>query len=707
MSDEKQQFRIAELEVAKSLSDDTIVGIFRFDNPSRPKVGPTLLVIADIRSTLYAYERLLDALNAAAERTRHLVSQVDQDPLARFEKLVQQLNETAAGFVDEEATPLQWQRINIYIIELSEGHMCFTGTGRLMNTFLQKQTDGSFKAFDIFGSLEQPSQTDPTKPFASIICGDIRPGDMLIAGSSNLDRLRGELRIAERLTAMPPVTAAMELKHDLERRGIPDDFVAAIIACYENKLHEPQLKLELKKEDAQEKNISTDSIHKLQETEDEAEHNLAPVLTPLDGLKGGKELAHKLLELMQDGSKKAISFVKRLVKKREPADPVAMASLRSMNAGYRNALTKKHKLIIAAIGLVLTGSIIGYYWWQHSKRVAAEIAAWNSTYETAVDNRNRAESDLVYGNELRARNEIDQADKIISSLASDQNDADRKAKLDKVTQDLQGLKEKLKKIVKAENVSELYALPGGTPSGSLSGLILVNDSAYVADKAGGNILKISLSDKSIKPIGIPTGGEPVISANEGKDAVYFATSDGKLYSLSKTTDLLKPLNWSTTKTPVQDTYLYANRIYSLDANGNQIWRYNAVGGGFNGEVSYIKASDVSLNGAVSLAIDSNVYVLKNDGQLMQFLSGGQVSFSLPTIDPPLRAASSLWTETDSSLLVITDSAEKRILVFDKSGALKAQITSPEFHELRDLSVDESGKRILVIDGNRLLVVPLP
>ncbi len=707
MSDEKQQFRIAELEVAKSLSDDTIVGIFRFDNPSRPKVGPTLLVIADIKSTLYAYERLLDALNSAAERTRHLVSQVDQDPLARFEKLVQQLNETAAGFVDEEAAPLQWQRINIYVIELSEGHMCFTGTGRLMNTFLQKQTDGSFKAFDIFGSLEQPAHTDPQKPFSSIVCGDVHPGDMLIAGSSNLDRLRGELRIAERLTAMPPVTAAMELKHDLERRGIPDDFVAAIIACYETKPQEPQLTLELKKDELPETDASTDSIHKLQEAEEEAEQNLAPVLTPLDGLKGGKELAAKLFALIQTGAKKTIGAIGRLAKKREPADPVAMASLRSMNAGYRSALTRKHKLIIAAVGIVLTGSIIGYYWWQHSKRVAAEIAAWNSTYDTAVDNRNRAESDLVYGNELRARNEIDQADKIVASLASDQNDADRKARLDKVNQDLLTLKEKLKKVVKADNVSVLYSLPEGTPSGSLSGLLLMKDTAYVADKSSNNILKISLADKSIKPINIPASGEPVVSANEGKDSIYFATKDGKMYSLSKTTDLLKTLNWSTTKTPVQDTYLYANRIYSLDANGNQIWRYNAVGGGFSGEVSYIKASDVSLNGAVSLAIDSNVYVLKNDGQLMQFLSGGQVSFSLPTIDPPLKAASSLWTETDSSLLVITDLTEKRILVFDKSGTLKAQITSPEFHELRDVSVDESGKRILVIDGNRLLVVPLP
>ncbi len=91
---------------------------------------------------------------------------------------------------------------------------------------LQKQEDGAFRSFDLFGSLEQSTPTDAHKPFGSIICGDFRIGDVLIAGSTNLDRLRSELRIKERLTTLPIVTAALELRQDIERRGIPDDFVA-------------------------------------------------------------------------------------------------------------------------------------------------------------------------------------------------------------------------------------------------------------------------------------------------------------------------------------------------------------------------------------------------------------------------------------------------------------------------------------------------
>lgn len=705
MSEETQHFRIAEIEVAKSVSDETIVGVFRFENPGRPRQGPTLLVIADIHSTLYTYERLLDVINATVEQTRFLVSQVEQDPLGRFEKLVQKLNEAVADFVREEAAPLQWTRINIYVMELSEGHICFTGTGRLMNVFLQKQSDGTFRSFDLLGSLEQPAQVDAQKPFASIICGDIGIGDVLIAGTSNFERLRNDLKITDRLSTLPPVTAAMEIRQDLERRGIPDDFVAAIVASYEVKPSTPQLPLKLGGQE-EVTDVPTASVQKLRETEQQAVQHLSPVVSPLNRLS---DLGSTFKTFAGKTGAAALGLLKKIPrgKNQGPAnDPVALASLRGLNAGYRTMLTKKHKNFIR-IGIVLVVCvIIGLVWWNYSRKVAAENTAWNTTYDGAVDIKNRAESDLVYGNELRARDEINQVDKTIQSLQSPKTD--RQNKLQKLSSDLAALRERLKKVVKTESVSELYSSSAAAPNGNLSAALISNDYAYVADQAAREILKVSITSKEITHIKLPSGGAPIVSATEGKDTILFATSDGKLLGLNKATDLLKPLPWSHSKTSsTVDAVLYTSKLYRLDSTGNQIWRATASGGGYGAETAYIKAADVSISDAVSMAIDSNVYVLKSDGSLLEFLSGGQVSFSLPTIDPPLRAASSLWTSTDSTLLVITDPAEKRILVFEKNGSLKAQITSSQFRELRGVYVDETGKRIAVIDGNRLVLVPLP
>ncbi len=80
---------------------------------------------------------------------------------------------------------------------------------------------------------------------------------------------------------------------------------------------------------------------------------------------------------------------------------------------------------------------------------------------------------------------------------------------------------------------------------------------------------------------------------------------------------------------------------------------------------------------------------------------------LGTVDPALRSISALWTDTDDARLMVTDPAEKRLLLFDKNGLLTAQLTSNEFGTLRDVSSRLNAKQALVVSDNRLLLVPLP
>ncbi len=704
MPESTQQFRIAEIEVAKSLTDDKIAGVFRFETQGRTKPGPTLIIIADIQSSLYAYERLLDVLNSTAEQARYLASQMDQDPLGRFEKLVQRLNEAVAGFSEQEATPLNWNRINVFALELSDDHLCFTGTGHLMNLFLQKQEDGSYRSFDLFGSLEQPTPTDPIKPFASIICGDIKPGDLLMAGSTNLERLRSELRVKERLSSLPPVSAALEIKQDLEHRGIPDDFVAAIIACIEVKASKSVAPPALTTEEP-EKDKSTQSIERLRRQEEETIKQLSPA-NPVTEIKKTTNAFSQTGDMAKRITSHALALIARVKKTVTKGDSMALASLRGMNAGYGTVFTKKKKLVIALISATVVLCIAGSLWWQHSKKTAAEIAAWNTTFDTATDQRNRAESDLVYGNEARARSEIDQAKRIIAELPT--NTPDRQLKMTKLNKDLTDLQERLKKVITVENVMELTSLSAAVAPGSLTAPVLVKDTAYIVDQSTNTVLKISVSTKEIKRIPLPAGTATIVSGTEGKESILFATANNKLLALNKSTDLVKSMDWSHVRSSsTNDITLYNSKIYSLDAATDQIWRTSQSGSSFGGESSYIKAANAPINDGVALAIDSNVYVLKANGTVIQFLQGGQVSFGLYPIDPPLRAASNLWTGVDSTLLYITDPVDKRVLLFDKSGTLKSQLASSHFHQLRDLSVDESNKRMIVVDGNQLLLVPLP
>jgi hypothetical protein len=694
----EQQFRIAEIEVSKSPTDEKILGIFRFEGTGNQKKGTSLVIIAEIASTLYAYERLLDVINAAAEQTKHLVAGVEQDPVARFEKLIQRVNDAVVTFLDGEPTPLTWNRISLFIIELSPDHVCLTGTGRLMNVFLQKQEDGSYKTFDLFGSLEQLAEVDPKKPFASLICGDMKPGDVLIAGTTNLERLRNELRIKERLTTLPPVSAALEIKQDLERRGIPDDFLGVVIAS---------VALEMPtgiaaKVAAIEKNKSTASINKLRETEKDTDDHLSPTITPS---KKPGETQTTLVSKVKGGMMGLLQTTRsRLLRGDRTKDIAAMASLRGMNAGHGSRFTKKHKTIVIGSAIALVALIIGISFWKHTQALAAEAAAWQATFDQAQDNRNRAESDLVYANDARARKEIETAEQLLASL--NLADPENKEKVEKLRGDLTQLREKLRKIVVSDPITELHAL-AGAPDGSLVAPVLSKDTAYVVDNASKKIVKIDVNDKTKKEIALPAGAEPIVAGSLGSKSVVFTTRTGKFYAINTQTDEVTALSSQPKSSSTTDLVLYGGRAYSLDGPNGQIWRAQSGSAGFGAETSYIKATNIPLTNSVGLAIDSNVYVLKADGTLARFLSGGQEGFSLAPVDPAVRAASGIWTNADAQRIAITDPAGKRILIFNKDGTLKAQLTSNQFSSPRDVDGDEATKRLLVIDGTRLLLIPLP
>lgn len=693
----EQQFKIAEIEVAKSPTDEKILGIFRFEGAAQKKKGTKILVLAEVHSTLYSYERLLDVINATVDQTRHLIIDVEQDPVARFEKLIQRLNEAIDKFLEGEPSPISWNRINIFILELSQNHICLTGRGRLMNVFLQKQDNGSFRTFDLFGSLEQSVDVDPKKVFASLICGDIKNGDVLIAGSTNLERLRNELRIKERLTTLPPVSAALEIKQDLEHRGIPDDFIAAVVACCE--LEKSSAAVQTSPKHAAEK--STDSIMKLCKTEKEAEQRLAPTLGPAE--TGGNKMAllkhasGQLFNLLINAFKK--------VKQIRYRDVALLSSLRGMHAGHGSMFDDKktkRKLIIAGACVLIVIAIFAL--WKRNQRLALEAATWTAAYEQAADFRNRAESDLIYGNDERAKQEIDNAINLLSSL--NVKKSDNKNRVETMKGEIEKLQERLRKITVLDQVKELAALQNAA-SGALTAPVLDGNTAYAVDNAARTIIKIKLDDGSDRRITLPAEADPIVAASASRNSVIFTTAKGKMYGLNKDTNALTPLSFPSNNETFTDFVFYANRAYILDGTNGQVWRASNLGNGFGGAQGYIKASDVSLTGAVSLAIDGGVFVLKPEGSLSRFFSGGQESFSLNAIDPPLQAASAVWTEAEIEYLVISDPAEKRLVVFNKDGTLRAQLKSDKFSAPRDITSDEQGKNLLIVDDTRLLLVSLP
>ncbi len=692
-------FRFAEIEYGNSTTNERIVGLFRFDQ-GRSRGGLAHLVVAEIDSSLYAYEQLLDAINSAVEQSRALTSAMTLDPFARFEKMVQRINEAVANFQSNEPTPIHWNKVNVFILECGNGQLCLTGHGRLTNMFLQKADGGEVRAFDLCGSLQQPAVTDPNKAFAAIICGDMKPGDLLFIGSTNFERLRQELSIKDRLLSRPPVSAVMEIKKDLERQSIPDDFVAAVVSAHAEEKSVPAAATVAAKDSA------FDSLKKLHEQSERTSRVLAPVVNPLTALKqqSSTQAQPNVPEPLPPLKKLLNSVTDFVRRKRAKPTPATQTVLRGLDAGHGTFFTLKRKITIGATILGIVVVTVGVVSWQNNRKLAAAQAAWEKSFSQAADFRNRAEGSLIYAKDSQTKSEIDQAEKILATL--DTNTPDHKTRIEQLTKDIDTLKEKLRKVVPLSGVVELYSLPVTAADGQLTAAVFADGSAYAADNQNRQFVRVDVNTHEVKTVPFPDKVSRVVSGSLGEQSAVFMDDKGQFVSVLLKNQAASLLNKSGVSSTT-DFVIYNQRAYVLASASGQIYRLKKTDSGFGGASTYLTQNNQDLSGAVSLAIDSSVYALRSDGNLLRFLSGKPDPLALTVADPPLRAASSIWTDVDDTRILLADPAEKRVMVYDKNGLLLAQLTSPDFTALRDLASRAGSKQAVVISGNRLLLIPLP
>ncbi len=697
------QFRLAEIDINLSPSDEKITGLFRIDSEQRGKKGPVLVILAEIASTLYVYEQLLDTLEQAAEQTRHLLAAVDTDSIVRFEKITQKLNEAIANFVANEPTPIIWNRVNLFVMEFSEHVLCLTGIGRMSSIFLQKQKDGRMRAFDLFNSLEQPAEINAEKPFSSLICGDMHPGDILFAGTLNFERLRQELQIKERLQTLPPVSACLEIQQDLERRGIPDQFCGLVVT---NTLVSAPVGIPvIEAEPIIDPHESTDSVQKLHAEALKTESILSPTVTPLQDLprpvQAWKDRFLRTRELIQI---KIASL--RAPQRSNPVtrDPMTLSSLRGMSAGHGSLFTDERKKKIGAFAIVTLLVIGGGMWLYHARQFAAEQDLWNTTLNQAIDRKNRAEGDLVYNNEDRARRLLKEASDLVASL--DENTTDRKTAKEKFVKDLKEVQNKLKREVRIDQPTEVFT--SATSGEGLRTLSIANDNLVSVDPANNTLVLVSPTTKASKTLALPAESPRVLSATVNGANVILLTEERLALLAEPAKEKVGIISFTfTNASSVKAVQAYNGRLYLLDPAKNMIWRYSASGNSYGQERGYLKQTDPALAEGTSLTIDSNIYVGLANGQIKRYLSGEESPWSVRNVDPALANIQAMWAHADSDRIVILDRSGKRVLVVTKDGTLLTQFTSERFNDLRDVTVDPKTKKIYVVNGSSIFQLDLP
>ena len=255
---------------------------------------------------------------------------------------------------------------------------------------------------------------------------------------------------------------------------------------------------------------------------------------------------------------------------------------------------------------------------------------------------------------------------------------------------------------------------------SVASLSVASTAAYLLDTAGGRIISVPL-DASGPPVVVFQAGEIYggVPAEQPRFAVWEATSPGgrllildserKLFelrpgSLPAPLPLRRPNLWSLPA----GLAAYNGNLYVLDPEGNQIFRYLPSADGFDSEPDTILSAEAQIEGAVALAIDADIYVVLDSGEVKHFSSGVDAGFSLAGIDQ----ARSLLAPTDITLapgaveIYIADAGNKRVVVASREGVFLRQFVSNDLTDVRFLAVDPTGGQLYVVSGDALLTAPI-
>jgi len=185
------------------------------------------------------------------------------------------------------------------------------------------------------------------------------------------------------------------------------------------------------------------------------------------------------------------------------------------------------------------------------------------------------------------------------------------------------------------------------------------------------------------------------------------------YDPSFELQMLRALDVADWRQPSEATG-YFGRLYVLDRQANQMFRYVLTNSGYQGGVSGYFPAETSPNMSTAndVAIDGNVYVLHETGIIAKFSEGVSVPFEPRNLDVPLSSPSAMAITgfmDEDGYVYIADAGNQRVVQLSKTGDFIQQYRTPDdqgLADLRSIYVDEGRKELFFLAGDALYVAQL-
>lgn len=229
-----------------------------------------------------------------------------------------------------------------------------------------------------------------------------------------------------------------------------------------------------------------------------------------------------------------------------------------------------------------------------------------------------------------------------------------------------------------------------------SHLFINQDDIYLFDSTSGRIDKLGIKDRPNNLIAKTNQGKSATKIIGNQDDIYFLFDDN-LSKLNSDDDLDKEIDFSDSD-PIPnptDVQIWNGSIYLLDSQQHTIWKFSPSANGFSQAQNWLKNDKELELGPVSLDIDGEIWVLYQNGQIENYISGVKDNFALKG-DQQFNRANNLTVSLEDDAFISFLDGESLIFVYKKNGDFFAKYNLGDL-KVSDLSLHKNILYILASD----------
>lgn len=364
--------------------------------------------------------------------------------------------------------------------------------------------------------------------------------------------------------------------------------------------------------------------------------------------------------------------------------------------------TNRGRLLLAVVLLILIVTGLGLKF--KSVKDGQRQLQFKQNLQQARDDFEAAKG-LASLNPVEAKSKLEVAKaKIDKALTLNPNDEGAKNLKNQIEQDSSSILQQ-SKVSNFPLFLDLYLVKEGFKAQQMS---LSAGKILLLDPSLKTLILVDMAKKTNQILaGSQTLGDAIYASLNGNLAFVFSKDKGLLRvdtGSQKITEVSKvDEGWG----GISDLYGFASNIYLLDVLKNQIWKYLPTANGYSGKREYLTAATkADFTGSLRMQIESSIYVLKSNGEMLRFTRGEKDHFGYEGLDKGVSDPKSFFVSSETDNLYLLDSGNQRLLILTKTGSYKGQIEGEKFGVATDLVVDEIGKKVYLLEGSKIYTVDL-